>query len=153
MALKVERLQAKQLYIEEKKTIEEIAKLLPNVSIQSLYRWCSEENWDREREEISTTSYSAMKSMLRTAVARMMEIEKDIKKDGKINSSEVYALRQLILSAKSLQKDVDNYGNIILTMQEFTDFLAERTPEILKQLEPYLIEFGNTMSKKYGKRT
>ncbi len=76
----------------------------------------------------------------------------EIQTTNKINPSEVYALRQLILSAKSLQKEIDNYGNIILAMTEFTEFMAERDHEELERLQPFLSEFGSLMSKKYRRK-
>jgi hypothetical protein len=57
-----------------------------------------------------------------------------------------------MLSAKALQKDVDNYGNVLLMTSELTEFLAERDNETLQLIQPLLIEFGNAMSKKYGKK-
>ena len=152
MAYKDEKLEAHRLFVEESKSVEEISKLMPKVAIQSIYRWCADGGWQKEKEEISLTSFSAVKSMLQAAVSRMGTMVGEIQRDGKINSSEVYGLRQLILSAKSLQREIDNLGNILLAMGEFTAFLSEREPDLLKKLEPYLIEFGGTMSKKYGKR-
>ncbi len=152
MANKVARIEAKKLYLEENKSLEEIVKILPEISISSLYRWKAEENWDKEREEVALTSFSATKQMLAVVVQQMQKMLEDIKTTKKINPSEVYALRQLMKSAKELQKDVDNYGNIILATQEFTDFLSERDSDMLQKLHPFLIEFGNAMSKKYGKK-
>lgn len=151
MAYKDEKLEAHRMFLEEKRSIEEIAKLMPNVSIKSLYRWAAEGNWQKEKEEISLTSFSAAKEMLVLAVEQMKQLTADLRKDGKLNPSTVYALRQVILSAKSLQKEVDSLGSILLAMEEWTSFLAERAPDLLKKCEPYLIEFGNLVSKKYRK--
>jgi hypothetical protein len=152
MAYKDEKLEAHRLFIEEHKSLEEIAKSIPDVSIKTLYRWASEGNWQGEKEAISLTSFSAVKSMLQAAVARMTVMVGEIQRDGKINSGEVYALRQLILSAKSLQKEVDSFGNLLLAIEEFTSFLAEQDPEMLEKIHPLLVRFGVEMSKKYGKK-
>lgn len=156
MARKLERLDAKRFYVEEKKETAEISKLI-QVPEGTIYRWKEEDkakgnDWDAEREAVAMTSFSAAKQMLAAVVTRMTAMVGEIQKDNKVNSSEVYAIRQLILSAKALQKEVDNLGNILLAMQEFTDFMVDREPELLKKLEPFLIEFGNTMSKKYGRK-
>jgi hypothetical protein len=156
MAHKNERIDAKRLYIEEKFDISEISKRI-NIPEATIYRWKADDlkagcDWDKNREEIAMTSFSAAKQMLAAVVSRMTAMVDEIKTDHKVNPSEVYAIRQLILSAKALQKEVDNLGNILLATQEFTDFLAESNYDLLKQLEPYIIEFGSTMSKKYGKR-
>ncbi len=154
MARKLERLEAKRLFIEEKKEIPEIATGL-HIPEPTVYRWKADDkekgnDWDKDREAVALTSFSAAKSMLAAVVTRMTAMVGEIQKTNKIDATEVYALRQLILSAKALQKEVDNLGNILLAMQEFTDFMGEREPEMLKKLEPFLLEFGNTMSKKYG---
>lgn len=156
MARKLERLDAKRLYIEELKEIPDIAKQL-NVPEKTLYRWKSEDaakgiDWDAEREEIRLTSFSAAKQMLRAVVTRLGSMVEEIARDGKINPSEVYAVRQLLKSVKEIEKDVDKLGNILLAMEEFTDFLASRAPDLLQKLHPYLIEFGNEMSKKHGRK-
>lgn len=156
MARKLDRMDAKRLYCEEMKEIPEISRQL-NVPEKTIYRWKSEDlerdvDWDKEREEIRMTSFSAVKQMLRAAVARLSTMVAEIERDQKINPSEVYALRQLILSAKSLQREVDALGNILLAMTEFTEFLSEREPELLDKLHPYLLEFGEAMKKKHGRR-
>jgi transposase len=156
MARKLERHDAKRLYCEELKEIPEISKML-NVPEKTVYRWKTEDkeegtDWDKEREEIRMTSFSAAKSMLRAVVTRLDSMVKEIGETHKINPSEVYALRQLLKSVKEIQKDVDALGNVMLMMQEFTDFLAARDPDMLQKLHPYLVEFGNEMSKKYGRK-
>lgn len=157
MARKIERLDAKRMYCEELKEIPEISKQL-NIPEATLYRWKAEDkeqgnDWDKDREAIRMTSYSAAKSMLRAVVTRLDSMVKEIAESNKINPSEVYALRQLLKSAKEIQKDVDSLGNILLAMEEFTDYLAEREHELLQKLQPYLVEFGNLMSKKYGRKS
>jgi transposase-like protein len=160
MARKLDRIEAKRLYCEEKKEVKEISRLL-SVPEGTIYAWKSADaergnDWDKMREEIQLTSFSATKDMLRMVTARLSAMADELTKAGpdgaKINPSEVYAIRQLLKSLKELQKDVDHYGNILLAMQEFTDFMGDRAPELLLTMEPYLLEFGNTISKKYGRR-
>ena len=71
---------------------------------------------------------------------------------GKIDPAVLDAVSKLAKFAERMDKNVNAYGNILLAMQEFTEFLSDREPELLKKLEPFLIEFGSTMSKKYSKR-
>lgn len=128
-----------------------------NVPEKTVYRWKSEDgrrgiDWDQQREAIRMTSFSAAKQMLSAVVARLNSMVEEIKTSGKINPSEVYALRQLLKSVKEIQKDVDKLGNILLAMEEWTDFLSMRDPELLQKLHPYLIEFGNEMSRKHGRK-
>jgi len=156
MARKFEKMQARRLYIEEKKEVPEIAKML-NVPESTVFRWRLEDkeagvDWEKDREAINMTSFSAAKSMLRAVVTRLDSMVKEIAETNKINPGEVYALRQLLKSAKEIQKDVDALGNIMLMMEEFTDFLAQRDPAKLQDLHPYIVEFGNAMSNKYGRK-
>jgi transposase-like protein len=156
MAHKNERIDAKRFYIEEGLDVAAISKRI-NIPETTIYRWKSDDvtsgnDWDKEREAIGLTSFSATKSMLAIVVERMAQMVEEIKTSKKINPSEVYAIRQLMLSAKALQKDVDNYGNVLLMTSELTEFLAERDNETLQLIQPLLIEFGNAMSKKYGKK-
>lgn len=156
MARKFEKMQARRLFIEEMKEIPEIARML-NVPEKSVYRWKSEDkeagvDWQKDREAVSMTSFSAAKSMLRAVVTRLDSMVKEIAETNKINPGEVYALRQLLKSAKEIQKDVDALGNIMLMVEELTGFMGERDPEMLQRLHPYLVEFGNEMSRKYGRK-
>lgn len=156
MARKIERLDAKRYFCEELKEIPEIAILI-RIPEKTIYRWKSEDmekgiDWDKERAAIRETSFSAGKQMLLALNSRLSKMVEEIKAEGKINPSEVYALRQLLLSIKSMEKDVDALGNIILSMNEFADFLSQRDPDILTKLQPHLVEFGSEMSKKYGRK-
>lgn len=154
MAYDVERVKAKQLAVEEGKSMDEICAAFPHVSPATIYRWKAEDQWDKEREEISMTSFHAMKQMLAAATTGLEEVAKDLKAHGMsgFDSQKSFALLRFLKDVKSMQKDIDNYGNIILTMQEFTSFLSERDPDALRNIQHLLIEFGSVMSKRYGKK-
>ena len=150
MARKIERLDAKRLYCEELKEIPEIARLL-NVPEKTIYRWKAEErekgaDWDKEREEIRNTSFSGYKKTLKLAIDMIDRMAAT----GEINAKDADAVQKVGKAVKSLYKEVDNLGNVLLTMNEFAEFMAEREPELLDKLQPYIVEFGTTMSKKYG---
>ena len=152
MARKMERLDARRLYCEEIMSIGEIAKRLM-VPENTVYRWKSEDaergnNWDSERETLRLTSFSAYKQAVKIAVDRLTAMATS----REFNFKDADGLTKIIKAAKSLYRDVDSLGNIILAMNEFTGFLAERSPETLESLQPWLNEFGQVMSKKYAKR-
>lgn len=144
---RIEKSDAKRMYCEEGILIPEISKRL-NVPEKTLYRWREEDKWDQEREAMKMTSFSAYKQTLKIAIDKLTSIALS----GQIDVKEADALTKIIKSAKSLYKDVDTLGNILLGMSEFADFLQERSPETLDKLQPWIAEFGQTMSKKYGKR-
>lgn len=152
MARKLARLDAKRFYIEERIELPEISKRL-NVPEATIRRWRQEDlaagsDWDQEREQIGMTSFSAYKQTLKIAIDQL----KSIATTGEVDVKTADAIVKIIKSAKSLYKDVDSLGNILLAMTEFTDFLAERDPDALSKLQPYLSEFGTTMQRKYSKR-
>jgi len=147
MAHKIERIEAKRLYLEENLSLEEIQNRMPQVSIASLYRWSADEHWDAEREEVALTAFSSHRTILKMISNKLNEIAKS----GVINAGDSDSLTKLAKTVKTLFKDVDSYGNIILAIGELTEFLAERDQEMLEKLHPLLVEFGNMISKKYGK--
>jgi transposase-like protein len=153
MARKIERLDARRLYCEELKEIPEIAKQL-NIPEQSVYRWRANDkkrgvDWDADRESMRMTSFSAYKQTLKIAIDKLNQIAVS----GEIDTKQADAIVKIIKAAKSLHKDVDSLGNILLAMSDFTEFLQDRDSEILEKLQPYLVEFGTVMQKKYGKRS
>jgi transposase-like protein len=152
MARRIERLDARRLYTEELLPIAEIAKRL-KVPENTVYRWKIEDSergqdWDKDRETMRLTSFSAYKQAIKIAVDRLTAMATS----GEIDFKDADGLTKIIKAAKSLYRDVDSLGNILLAMNEFTDFLAERSPETLEVLSPWLTEFGQVMSKKYAKR-
>lgn len=152
MARKIERIDAKRLYCEELNEIPEISTRL-NVPEKTIFRWRAEDrdrgnDWDDDREEMRLTSFSAYKKTLKIAVDKLNQIAIS----GEIDSKQADAIVKIIKAAKSLYKDVDALGNILLAMGEFTGFLQERDIDLLEKLQPYLQEFGHTMSKKHGKK-
>ena len=147
MSHKIERIEAKRLYLEENLSLEDINKRIPQVSLASLYRWSAEEKWDAEREEVALTAFSSHRTILKMISNKLNEIAKS----GVINAGDSDSLTKLAKTVKTLFKDVDSYGNIILAIGELTEFLAERDQEMLEKLHPLLVEFGNMISKKYGK--
>ncbi len=152
MARRLDRVDAKRLYCEELLDVAEISKRL-NVPDKSIYRWKQEDadqgtDWDKERESMRMTSFSAYKQALKIAIDKLTGMATS----GVIDVKEADALTKVIKSAKSLYKDVDVLGNILLAMSEFADFLSERSPDTLDSLRPWIAEFGQVMSKKHGRR-
>jgi transposase-like protein len=152
VARKLERLDARRMYCEELIQIGEIAKRI-QVPESTVYRWKSEDavkgqDWDAERETMRMTSFSAYKQAIKIAVDKLTAMAVS----GEIDFKDADGLTKIIKAAKSLYKDVDSLGNVLLAMNEFADFLAERSPETLDELQPWIAEFGQVMSKKYSKR-
>ena len=148
MARKVERITARQLYVEENKSIEEINKLMPDVAVSTLYRWATDENWDQQREEIMTTSFSAIRESM---VLAAKELRQMVAK-GSIDNKVLDGVAKLAKFAERMDKSANAYGNILLMVGELTAFLSDRDPDALDKIQPLLIEFGQEMGRKYGKK-
>jgi len=149
MARDIERLKAKQLYTEEGKSVGEISAML-GVPEKTVYRWKSEAtdtdgDWDKDREAMQLTGLSAYKQTLLLALKQLRAMAVS----GDIDPRKADALNKVIKSAKSLAKDIDKRGNILLGMNEFLEFLRQDHEDVLESLTPYLSEFGSWVKRKY----
>jgi len=136
------------MYIEENKTIKDIAILLPAVSEKTLYLWAREGNWDQQREEISTTSFSALKQSMILANKKLQEMALS----GEIDPAALDAVSKLAKFAERMDKNVNAYGNIILMLDELTSFSQDRYPDELEKFQHVLVEFGQEMGRKFAKK-
>lgn len=148
MAYTDKKLEAKRLYIEDGKAVKEIIELL-GINEKTLYRWIQDGKWEKEKEEIALTSINAYKQALKIAVDKLTKMAAT----GEINPAEADAIMKIVRSVKSLQKDVDNLGSILLMVAELTNYLSETSPEALQSLIPCLDGFRQAMSKKFGKKS
>jgi transposase-like protein len=149
MARNFDRLRAKQLYIEETKGVKEIAALL-GVPEKTIYRWRDDakgtpEDWDKDREIVQLTPLAASKRMLILAIKKLDEMVAT----GSFDSKSADAFAKTVKSVRTLQKDVDIPGNILLGMNEFIEYLREHHPDRLEGIEDLVIEFGSAVRKKY----
>jgi uncharacterized protein YjcR len=144
MAYSTERHEAKRLYVEEGKSIKEVSATL-SVNEKTLYRWKEDDGWDKDKETLALTGVSAYKNMLLLAVKQLQKMATD----ETIDARQADALNKIVKSAKSLAKDIDKRGNIMLGISEFVEFLRESHPETLAGLQPFLVEFGTWVKRKY----
>ncbi|TAK51459.1 MAG: DUF1804 family protein [Bacteroidetes bacterium] len=144
MAYSKERLEAKRLYVEEGKSVKEISTTI-NVPEKSVYRWSLDDGWEKERETMAMTGVSALKNMLLIAVRQLQEMASG----GEIDARKADAIMKVVKAAKSLGKDLDKRGNILLGISEYVEFLRTEHPDTLVEMQPYLVEFGNWVKRKY----
>ena len=138
------KLEAKRLFIEEGRSVKEICAQF-GLNEKTVYRWRDEEGWEKDRETISLTGVSTLKQSMLLAVRAM---EKMVQA-GEINARDVDAIMKLIKGAKSLSRDIDKRGNIMLGLSEFVEFMRENHQENLQGLQLFLVEFGNWVKRKY----
>jgi transposase-like protein len=149
MARDIDRLQAKQLYTQDGKTIKEISIVL-GVPEKTIYRWKQEsdgtdDDWDAIREVLQLTGVSAGKNVIALAVKKLSEMAAS----GEVDAGKADAIIKIVKVARSLLRDIDKRGNILLGLNEFIEFLRESHPEQLDALQPYIIEFGSWVKRKY----
>lgn len=144
MAYTVEKLKAKQLYTEEGKTIKEIA-VVTGIPEKTLYRWKEQEAWDKDREAMQLTGITTMKQTLAHITEELGKIVLN-KEAPKGKADELYKLWKM---ARDMNKEIDKRGNILLGMNEFVEFLRSEHDDFLPDFEPYLVEFGSWVKKKY----
>lgn len=144
MSRHLKRLKAKLLYVEEGKSHEEIAALV-GVSETTVRSWSRKDGWETDREAMLLTDVTAYKQMLLMAVKQLQKMAAA----GEIDPDKVDVLHKVIRTAKMLGRDIDRRGNILLGLNEFVEFLRELHPDALGNLQPYLIEFGSWVKRKY----
>jgi transposase-like protein len=144
MAHTTERFEAKRLYCEDGKTIKEVA-LVTGVNEKTLYRWKEDDEWDKDRQAMQLSGVSAYKSMISIAVRKLEEMATS----GEINASDADALQKVVKSARSLSKDIDKRGNILLGIGEFVLFLRDLHPDQLEGMQALISEFGGWVKRKY----
>ena len=149
MARDIDRLKAKQLYTEEGKSIKDIS-IVTGVPEKTIYRWKQEadgtdDDWDTTRETLQLTGVSAGQSMIALAIKQL----KEMSVSGEIDARKADAFTKIVKSARSLLRDIDKRGNVLLGLNEFIEFLRESHPDQLDALQPYIIEFGSWVKRKY----
>lgn len=144
MAYTVEKLKAKQLYTQEGKTIKEIAIVL-GLPEKTIYRWKDKEDWDKDREALHLTGITTMRETLAHIINELRNIVVN-KEAPPGKADELYKLYKM---TKDMNKGIDARGNILLGMNELVEFFRTNHPEFLSDLEPYLVEFGSWVKRKY----
>lgn len=144
MAYTIEKLQAKELYTVEGKTVKEISVVL-GLPEKTIYRWKDKESWDNDREAIQLTGMTTMKQTLAHIVEELGQIVVN-KEAPKGKADELYKLWKM---AEGMNRGIDKRGNILLGLNEFIEFLRTNHQEFLADLEPFLVEFGTWVKKKY----
>lgn len=147
MAYSIEtRINARQLYVQDRKSIGEISKQL-SVPEKALYRWRDDEAWDKDLEALATTSINSLKDAFLLIVRQLQEMVAD---PSKFTNANIDKLSKTIKAIKSLEKDIDKRGNILAGLEEFVGFMRENHPADLNLVSQYLVEFSAHLVSKYG---
>lgn len=142
--LSPEQREAEKLYLNGKK-VKEIAIVL-GCDPRKIYSWIKKFRWKERLVQIEKTP-EYIQGILLLKLAD--EVEGLTNKKG-ISTVEADKIVKIVSSIKSLRKESDMLGNILLAQIEFTNFLSETAPKLLTKLQEHLGSFTNRMVKKYG---
>lgn len=144
---KVEQQQiAERMYVEDQRTLTEIAESI-GIPIQTLSRWNKKLGWEEKKRSAITTPIvlaRQLMQMLTDKVDRLIAA-------GTITARDTDEVRKLVKSIREIGGDQDMLGSILIAMNEFVDFMKPRDPDLLGKLQEHLVEFGETMRRKYGR--
>ncbi len=144
---KVEQQQiAERMYVEDQRTLTEIAESI-GIPIQTLSRWNKKLGWEEKKRSAITTPIvlaRQLMQMLTDKVDRLIAA-------GTITARDTDEVRKLVKSIREIGGDQDMLGSILIAMNEFVDFMKPRDPDLLGKLQEHLMEFGETMRRKYGR--
>ena len=167
---KVEQQQiAERMYTEDQRSLTEISEAI-GIPLQTLSRWKAKLHWDdKKRSAIKTPIVLArqLMGMLTEKVERLMqgkskksqvkcqkcgaEFEVESEERAEVTARDTDEIRKLVKSIREIGGDQDMLGSILISMNEFVDFMKPRDPALLNQMQEHLVEFGETMRRKYGR--
>lgn len=142
--LTAEQRQAEKLYLNGKK-ISEIAAVL-GCNPRKIYTWIAKFGWKERRVQIEKTP-EYIQGVLLQKLAQ--EVEGISRKTG-ISTVDADKIVKIVSAIKSLRRETDKLGNIILTMTEFMGFITGKDRKLADRISNYLGEFTQEMVEKYG---
>lgn len=144
---KVEQQQiAERMYVEDQRTLTEIAESI-GIPIQTLSRWNKKLGWEEKKRSAITTPIVLARQLMQMLTDK---VDKLIAA-GTITARDTDEVRKLVKSIREIGGDQDMLGSILIAMNEFVDFMKPRDPDLLAKLQEHLVEFGETMRRKYGR--
>jgi len=139
-----EQREAEKLYLAGKK-VSEIAMVL-GCNSRRIYTWIKKFGWKERRAQIEKTPEYIQGVLLKKLAE---EVEGIAAKKG-ISTVEADKIVKIVSSIKSLRRESDKLGNIILTMTEFMGFISGKESRLADRISEYLGEFTKEMVEKYG---
>ena len=146
MAYDVEFERAKELYAEGK--YPENISIMTGVPKQTIYRWIKENDWKQQKTGRALNMYDALDKML-TLVGKKIE---ELATTEGIDERGLKSVGSILQHLERLEKKFNRRGNILLGINEFTEFKRERHPEGLKQWTEELTEFVSYIRTKYPEK-
>lgn len=139
-----EQRQAEKLFLAGKK-VSAIATVL-GCNPRRIYTWIKKYRWKERRAQIEKTPEYIQGVLLKKLAE---EVEGLANKRG-ISTVEADKIVKIVSSIKSLRRESDKLGNIILTMTEFMGFISAKESKLADRISEHLGEFTKEMVEKYG---
>lgn len=119
------KIKARALYLKEKKTPEDIAKLL-GLDRGTIYRWKKDGDWDKDLVESLQTSEGLKSDLM---VQLRAEIEKFARGGGSPD-----AVAKVWKVIKEIDPTIDRLGTTINVLEDLTSFIGQYYPQLMSDL-------------------
>jgi transposase len=110
--------EAERLYVQENKTAEQIAQLLP-VSQTTIYKWSDKGGWGKKRE-LALTAPKDMAGRLRRNLIQQIEA---LESESRLDAGAYDSIYKTFLLLEKLEKAHDPRVMAVAVMQDYTVFL------------------------------
>lgn len=154
MRAKIYKTEIRNLYTDGK-SVGDLAKLFPQVSSTTMYRWAKDENWDAARES-KIQKYTKSPEILLDALERMITgFDKQLTDPNQVAKT-ADAISKIVKSIKSLSKEKDRFSSIIFTLGELGKYMSQFENKHLfdedfrGKFDKLLSGFQNLMLEKYS---
>jgi transposase-like protein len=137
--------EAKCLYVEQSKTLEEISQIL-DVSIPTLSKWKINGEWDKARQEHRRRKLSTEDRLKKILEDKLTELES--KKSADIDSKEIDQISKISAAIEKLRTRRDPLGATLMVMEEFISWLQQKDQDIYNSISQYFPEFFQYMRNK-----
>lgn len=136
--------EAEKLYLSDKK-VKEIATIL-GCDARKIYYWINNYGWKRQRAQIKKTP-EYIQGIL---IEKLVEEADALKKKTGLSTVDADKMVKIVSAIKSLRRETDKLGNILLSMTEFMRFISGKDKKLADKISTYLGAFTNEMVEKYG---
>lgn len=140
------RIEARYMFIKEGFSIEEIATLLRETPEQ-ITQWGLEENWERKRLAIMTSTDQSADILERKLTEYLIDLEND---KTFLSEHAVRVIEKASKAIAALRADKATLSGIMNTMQLFIDYLKVTDPSLLSKIEPHIEGFIEKRRKQAG---
>lgn len=134
---------AQILYVQEKKTQEEIAELL-GVTRASIQMWCAKEKWQELRSGVSIAKEQQIMNLYHQINLINEDVNNRPEGERKVNVKEAQIISNLADAVKKLESEI-GIAEIVSCGMKFCDFMRQMDVEKAKEVNGYWDAFLRSM--------